>query len=119
MTVDRDALPEICIVVAPLGLSPGKLVGQAFQAAVRGLAGRSEFALWTEWHAAGTRTIVRFAKTPAIFDRVCKEVPGFTMCDEGFTEVEPETTTLFVSVPFLHCDRPKVLDNKKLSSDPH
>jgi peptidyl-tRNA hydrolase len=36
------------------------------------------------------------------------------MVDEGFTEVEPGTATVFASYPFLHKDRPQVLDNKKV-----
>jgi hypothetical protein len=36
------------------------------------------------------------------------------MRDEGHTEVEAGAATMYVCEPFLHRDRPKLLDNKKL-----
>ncbi|MDA4131535.1 MAG: hypothetical protein OK454_00205 [Thaumarchaeota archaeon] len=57
---------------------------------------------------------VKVAKTQAIWDRIVSEIQGFVMKDEGFTEVERDTPTIFVCYPFLHKDRPKLLDNKKV-----
>lgn len=115
--INRDEIPEVVLVInGTLDLSEGKLIGQAFQAAARwvyikinsypnGLDG---------WLCEGTRTIVKVAKTEAIWHRVIAEVPGYVMRDEGFTEVEADTPTLYVCYPFLHKNRPKVLDHKKL-----
>lgn len=121
--INRDELPEVCIVVnGPLGMGEGKAIGQAFQAALRmffhiGSADPDTAddlaSLWSAWKARGTRTIVKIADTPAMFERICREVPGYVMRDEGHTEVDAGAATLFISHPFLHKDRPKVLNNKK------
>lgn len=111
--IDRDNLMEVVLVFnGSLEMSPGKMSGQAFQAAIRCLDITDESV--NLWFEDGTRTIVKVAKTPAIFDRVCQEVNGEVMVDEGFTEVEENALTLFVSHPFLHKDRPVLLDNKKV-----
>jgi peptidyl-tRNA hydrolase len=112
-------IPEIVIVVnGTLGMSQGKAVGQAVQAVCRAFGDvpfRSDQGVaYAEWIEAGTRTIVKIAKTEGIFERLCKEVPGYTMCDEGFTDVQEGDATVFLTGPFLHKDRPKLLDNKKL-----
>lgn len=108
----RDDLYEVTLIVnGSLCMSVGKMVGQAFQAAAR--FGLPEATIY-KWREHGTRTIVRVAKTPAIFSRICAEVPGQVMRDEGFTEVEPDTPTVFISDPYLHRDRPKLLENKKV-----
>lgn len=108
--IDRKDIPEVVIVVnGALDMGEGKKVGQSFQAAMRSV----KYLKWGAWLEAGTRTIVKQAKTQAMFDRIVSEVPGYVMVDEGFTEVEPGTATLFVSWPFLHKDRLQVLDNKK------
>ena len=111
--LNRDEIPEVVLVFAPVEMSKGKAVGQAFQAAIRCLDQTDESV--NKWFEEGTRTIVKVAKTEAIFDRVCQEVEGEVMVDEGYTEVDPGTMTLFVSRPFLHRERPSILDNKKLS----
>jgi peptidyl-tRNA hydrolase len=120
----RDDIPEVVIVVnGALKMGEGKSVGQAFQLAARAFAHRKlafhegDWLLNKDiqrWFEIGTRTVVKRAKTQAIFDRVVREVPGYVMVDEGFTEVEPGSATMFVSWPFLHKDRPQVLDNKKV-----
>lgn len=115
--VNRDELMEVVLVFnGPLGMSAGKMGGQAFQAAARmmnhaAVSYQPKIGLWIE---QGTRTIAKAAKTPAMFERVCAEVEGFTMRDEGFTEVEADAPTLFVAYPRLHRDRPALLDNKKV-----
>ena len=112
--IDRDTLTEVVLVFnGSLGMSPGKMIGQAFQA--REYMTGPSYRRWKDWLADGTRTIVKVAKTPAMFERVCAEVPGFVMRDEGFTEVEAGAATLFVAAPFLHRDRPAILDNKKVA----
>lgn len=115
--IDRDEIPEVVIVInGPLGMSEGKAIGQAFQAAARWqhVLKQSFPDTSLDWICAGTRTIVKVAIKPGIFDRICREVPGVIMSDEGFTEVDADTPTLFFSYPFLHKDRPKILDNKKV-----
>jgi len=99
----------VLVVNGPLHMSPGKLAGQTFQAAVR------MSALFV-WEDKDTRTIVKEAKTPAMFERICKEIPGYTMVDVGTTELAHygEVATVHVCGPFLHKDRPKLLDNKKV-----
>lgn len=125
-TLNRDELYEVCLVVnGPLEMSTGKIAGQTFQVAARWILTQAtqpatDEIAWAQkqnvgrWFVQGTRTIVREAKTKALFERVVAEVPGFVMKDEGHTEVEPDSPTVFMSLPYLHKDRPKVLDNKKV-----
>lgn len=61
-----------------------------------------------------TTTIARVAKTTAMFERVCAEVPGVVMVDEGFTEVEPDTPTVFASWPAPRTAENKLLGNAKV-----
>lgn len=122
--IDRSTIPEVVLVVAGhLNLDPGKLLGQAFQACYRAYryADDRSYDLdgarrctWEGWFQAGTRTIVKVTKNEAIFWRIRAELPGTVMQDEGFTDVLPGTVTMYVCGPFLHKDRPKLLDNKKL-----
>lgn len=119
--IDRDELYEVVLVVnGSLGMGAGKIAGQAFQFAMR-LCWWAPYRQqlwekkgWADWAEGRTRTIVKIAKTADIFKRVCEDVDGFTMADEGFTEVDAGAETLFVSCPFLHKDRPGILDNKKV-----
>lgn len=125
--IDRSDIPEVTLVFnGALEMTEGKTTGQAFQSAARLLVAlldesksmsATAFSAWQEfmaWHYAGTRVISRVAKTQAIFERICGEVDGYIMVDEGFTEVEAEAETLFVSYPYLHKDRPKLFNNKKV-----
>lgn len=115
--INRDEIPEVVLVVnGTLGLSEGKRIGQAFQAAARWqhVLKNSYPDRSLDWILAGTRTVVKIAKTQAIWERVISEIQGFVMKDEGFTEVERDTPTIFVCYPFLHKDRPKLLDSKKV-----
>lgn len=114
--IDRGSLSEVVLVFASGGLSAGKMAGQAAQAVIRALKeplpNGDE---WVRWMGDGTRTIVKVARTEAIFERACAETGGYVMRDEGFTEVKPGTATVLVAGPFLHRDRPKILDNKKVT----
>ena len=111
--IDRDNILEVVIVVnGTLEMSSGKIAGQTFQAAWRTAQQSSRGHI--EWLRQGTRTIAKEAKTQAIFDRIRSELDGYTMVDEGHTEVEPDTATVWVSKPFLHKDRPAILDNKRV-----
>ena len=115
--INRDEITEVVLVInGSLDLSEGKLIGQAFQAAARWLhPKRNSYPDDSlNWVCEGTRTIVKVAKTQAIWERIVSEIQGFVMIDEGFTEVERETPTIFICYPFLHKDRPKLLDNKKV-----
>ena len=115
--INRDEIPEVVLVVnGTIGMSEGKAIGQAFQAAARWqhVARNSYPDHALDWICSGTRTIVKITKSKTIWERIVSEVPGFVMKDEGFTEVERDTPTIFICYPFLHKDRPKLLDNKKV-----
>lgn len=118
-------IPAVYVVVnGPLGMSPGKIAAQTFQACQRLYKAledelESEVAIaphgdamlaWSEF----TTTIVRIAKTPKMWERVKDEVAGVVMVDEGFTEVEPGSETVFASWPLLLADRPAILKNNKV-----
>jgi peptidyl-tRNA hydrolase len=118
--IDLDSIPRVVLVFnGPLKMSPGKMAAQAFQACER---------IFDEMHAEGlehvrervyawrehTTTIARVAKTTAMFDRVCAEVPGVVMVDEGFTEVDPDTPTVFASWPAAKTEEHKLLSNAKV-----
>lgn len=112
-------IPAVYLVFnGPLGMSPGKMAAQAFQVCQRifiarhflGYPGRARFEQW-ERH---TTTIARYAKTSAMWERVKAEVDGVIMVDEGYTEVEPGSETVFASWPLLLADVPKILSNSKV-----
>lgn len=116
-----DSVPRVVLVFnGPLKMSPGKMAAQAFQACQRiyhaawntdeGYARKDSVFEWAEH----TTTIARVAKTTAMFERVCAEVPGVVMVDEGFTEVEPDTPTVFASWPALRDAEHKLLSNAKV-----
>lgn len=125
--IDYDHVPRVTLVFnGPLKMSPGKMAAQAFQACQRlhlecsvekmggchNLSRQRREAL-AEWHQH-TTTIARVAKTTAMFERVCSEVPGVVMVDEGFTEVQPETPTVFASWPCVKAEEHKLLSNAKV-----
>lgn len=125
--MDHADVPRVVLVVnGPLKLSKGKLGAQTAQAIERlfrereqvgittfdedTVAAAEQFDAWRKY----TTTITREAKTTAMFDRVCAEVPGVLMIDEGFTEVEPDTPTVFASWPAVRADEHKLLSNGKV-----
>jgi peptidyl-tRNA hydrolase len=114
--IDIDQVPRVVLVFnGPLKMSPGKMAAQAFQACQRlheaiPLERYGEVKAWQEH----TTTIARVAKTTAMFDRVCGEVPGVVMVDEGYTEVDPDTPTVFASWPALRTEEHKLLSNAKV-----
>lgn len=120
---DRDEILRVYLVFnGSLGMSPGKMAAQAFQACQRLLITRcpESFDSWEAWLAhlevweKHTTTIARVAKTPVIFERVCGEVPGVVMVDEGYTEVPAGSVTCFASLPMLMSEAPKILSNAKV-----
>jgi hypothetical protein len=113
--IDRDELTEIVLVFSPVDMGLGKAAGQAFQAALRAHFWSHALDGLYDYLSDGTRTIVKRAQSESIFQRIIEEVPGYVMVDEGFTEFGGKrTATLFVSHPFKHRDRPKVLDHKRV-----
>lgn len=113
-----DELAVYLVVNGPLGMSAGKIAAQAFQAAQRlfaaaPAAGPAERAALTRWQSQGTRTITRVAETPHVFERVCAEVPGVVMVDEGLTEVEPDSATIFASWPLVYRNPPRALRHRR------
>lgn len=115
--VDRDSIPRVTLVFnGPLGMTPGKEDAQAFQVAERLLTRvvpyeRLEAVRAWKKH---TTTIARVATTTQMFERVCAEVPGVVMVDEGHTEVDPDTATVFASWPELRADEHKLFSNSKV-----
>lgn len=108
------------VVNGPLGMSAGKVAAQAFQAAQRLYqAARAEgacpeqLAALARWEREGTRTITRLAETAHVFTRVCEEVPGVVMVDEGLTEVAPDSPTVFASWPIPYARPPRPLRHRR------
>lgn len=121
--VDVATIPRVILVFnGPLEMSEGKIAAQAFQACDRlreaavGEVGSDAqvlgelLSVWKEH----TTTIARKAKTSHIFERVCAEVPGVPMIDEGYTEVPAGSVTCWVSWPMLLADLPRILSNGKV-----
>jgi peptidyl-tRNA hydrolase len=122
--LDIATIPRVTLVVnRALGMTEGKALAQAFQAAERLHRAldlhtgpeltTDRFRLMEAWREH-TTTIAREATTQAMFERVCAEVPGVLMVDEGFTEVEPDTPTCFATWPATPADEHKLLSNAKV-----
>ena len=124
LTPEQLALiPRIVLVVnGPLMMGRGKIACQTFQAherVTRALAGVEVADLDHRWTSTiawreHTTTICRVATTPVMWERVLAELDGVLMVDEGFTEVEPDTPTVWCSWPHLPADTPELLLNKKI-----
>lgn len=125
MTDDHtDTLRVYLIVNGPLGMSPGKIAAQSFQACERlhrcivrieGEDGQSfEIRQAIRKWKAHTTTIAKVATTPKMFKRVCADIPGVIMIDEGYTEVPAGSPTVFASWPMRQVDAPALLNNKKI-----
>jgi len=118
-----ESIPRVYLVFnGPLGMSSGKMAAQAFQACQRlyraamndvTVMGQVRRHGLVEW-ARHTTTVARVARTPAMWERVKAEVGGVVMVDEGYTEVEPGSETVFASWPLLAADAPKILSNSKV-----
>lgn len=118
-------IPRVYLVVnGPLGMSTGKIAAQTFQACERlhrcivQIDGeyRQTFEIRQairKWKAH-TTTIARVALTPKIFERVCEEIEGVVMVDEGYTEVAAGSRTVFASWPMRQEHAPALLSNKKI-----
>lgn len=123
--LDLDSIPRVILVFnGPLKMSPGKMAAQAFQVCQRLLSAtpnsEDDVEDWLrkrgslrDWEVH-TTTIARVAKTTAMFERVCAEVPGIVMVDEGYTEVDPDTPTVFASWPAPRTEEHKLLGNAKV-----
>jgi peptidyl-tRNA hydrolase len=101
-----------------LGMGPGKLAAQAFQAALWLATHESVPTEVREqvaaWAAEGARTIVRVAETAHIFERICNEVPGMALADEGLTEVQRGQVTIFCSWPVRRSQAHKLMAHKRV-----
>lgn len=117
---ERDPLAVYLVVCGPLGMSTGKIAAQAFQACQRLYAAAADDPelqdALAEWEAEGTRTCTRLAETQHVFDRLCDEVPGAVMVDEGLNEVEPDTATVFASWPMRRSALPTALRHKRCAT---
>jgi peptidyl-tRNA hydrolase len=100
--------PVLAAARGGLGMSRGKMTGQAIQVAARATE-ESRWAGWFPW----TTTIVRAATTERVWERVKDECEGYLMVDEGYTEVEPGTETCFLTRPYLRDQVPAILRNAK------
>ncbi|WP_217925147.1 peptidyl-tRNA hydrolase [Miltoncostaea oceani] len=118
---ERDHELAVYLVVnGPLEMSTGKIAAQAFQAAQRLFRAASHpdcplhlIEALRAWEAEGTRTITRVAQTAHVFSRVVAEVEGVVMVDEGLTEVEPGSVTVFASWPIPMGDAPRALRHRR------
>lgn len=113
----RDPLTVYLVVRGPLGMSPGKIASQAFQAAQRLLEEEwtlEQTMLLEDWRREGTCTVTRIAETEQVFERVRWEIEGSVMIDEGETEVLPNTATLFASLPIRRSRAPSILKHKRI-----
>lgn len=114
---DEDILAICVIVNGPLEMGPGKVASQTLQV---GLAlkermdadGRSD--AYEAWRAQGLRTVVRVARTEAVFERALSELDGVALQDEGLTEVKRGAVTVFCTLPDRRGEQPKVLGHKKM-----
>jgi peptidyl-tRNA hydrolase len=114
-----EVLAVYVVVNGSLGMSSGKIVSQTFQVAQRLFrhardADPEMKELIQAWEEQGTRTISRIATSEAIFDRVCRELPGVVMCDEGLTEVPPNSNTMFATFPIYRGELPRMLKHRKV-----
>ena len=124
--VDRD-YSEIaredptCLYLVANGSAPmssGKLAAQAFQIAMwmytHPDVSPEQRAALDAWQAEGARVIARQATTEGMFERVCSELDGVILRDEGLTEVEQGAATIFATWPVRRSQAPKLLANKKI-----
>jgi hypothetical protein len=116
-----DVIAVYLVVNGGLAMSAGKVASQAFQACWRLLRAaeapdcdpvRRE--LIAAWENQGTRTICRIAETQAVFRRVCREVPGITLVDEGIYGCAPNSPTIHASWPVRRADAPRMLSHKRV-----
>jgi len=114
----RDPLSVYLVVNGPLGMTAGKIASQAFQAAQRLLDAATQDQrladLLAQWRKEGTCTITRVAQTPAVFERLMREVPGRAMIDEGLTEVAPGSITCYATYPIRRSQQPRAIRHKKV-----
>ena len=113
-----DPIAIYLVVNGALVLSAGKIASQAFQACRRILRAAEDDpprrALISAWEREGTRTICRIAETEAVFDRVCREVPGITFVDEGVYGCAPGSRTVHASWPVRRSALPRMLTHKRV-----
>jgi hypothetical protein len=102
-------------------MTAGKIASQAFQACERMLRAASApdsdpglHAKLRTWTDQGTRTICRVAETSVVFKRVCREVPGITVVDEGLYGCPPGSATIHASWPTSRRDTPRMLTHKRV-----
>lgn len=114
----EDVLAVTLVLNGALGMSEGKAAAQAFQGclALYRLAEQEAGlgALLADWERQGWRTVVRQAETQGVFERLCTEVDGVVLRDEGLTEVEDGAIVAFVSFPHRRGDSPKMLSHKRV-----
>jgi peptidyl-tRNA hydrolase len=106
------------IINGPLGMSAGKIASQSAQAMLSlaeayrlGAGTEEQRANYKKW-LQGTRTITRIAETESIFERACKDLPGYTFYDAGYTEIEAGPT-IHISWPIPRKPGHKITRHKK------
>lgn len=114
----EEILAVVLVINGGLEMSQGKIASQCFQGclALQERASGDEWltGLLASWQGQGWRTVVRIAETPGLFERVLNECDGIALRDEGLTEVEDGTVTLFVSYPLERGAMPKILSHKRV-----
>jgi peptidyl-tRNA hydrolase len=105
--------PVVYLVInGTLGMSPGKIAAQTFQACQRLLDRERDADALRCWREQGTKTVVLVAQTPGVFARAQEEIHGETMVDEGMNEVPEGSHTVHASYPTW--DSPRILKHKRL-----
>lgn len=107
------------IINGPLGMSPGKIAAQTFQACQRLYAASRNNELLAarlqQWEQCGTKTVIHRAQTERAFQRLCEEAPyGVLMIDEGINEIAPNSPTIWASWPCSRQEQPRILANKQI-----
>jgi peptidyl-tRNA hydrolase len=99
-------------------MGPGKIAAQTFQAAMwlftHPEIGEEQRDALAAWQAEGARTVVRIARTPALWERVKNEVPGVLLLDEGLTEVAHGAETVFCAWPTRRSAASRLFSHKKI-----
>lgn len=123
-TKEDEVISVYAIINGGLEMNPGKVAGQCFHAgyALAESQNNGHFMQLPWWHepsvrdwvAQGRRIVVRLAETEHVFNRCIEELEGFIQRDEGMTEVEYGSETIFITRPYLRHEAPKLLKHKKI-----
>lgn len=116
-----EILAVYLIINGSLEMSAGKIAAQCFQVAQRLLRAAEApetdpnlVAALADWERQGTRTITRIALSETLFERVCHDLDGVLMVDEGLTEVPANSATVFATWPLRRGELPRMLRHRSV-----